>query len=59
MGSSPNSSQQISWLNRLAQMFSSEPKDRGELIELLREAQERNLFDSSAQAMIEGVLQVS
>ena len=59
MGSSPNSTQQISWLDRLGQMFSREPKDRGELIELLREAQERNLFDSSAQAMIEGVLQVS
>ena len=40
-------------------MFSSEPKDRGELIELLREAHARNLFDSSAQTMIEGVLQVS
>ena len=59
MGSSPNSTRQISWLDRLGQMFSREPKDRGELIELLREAQERNLFDSSAQAMIEGVLQVS
>ena len=59
MGPSPDSPQQSSWLDRLVQMFSSEPKDRSELIELLREAQVRNLFDSSAQAMIEGVLQVS
>jgi magnesium and cobalt transporter len=59
MGPSPDSPQQSSWLDRLVQMFSSEPKDRSELIELLREAQARNLFDSSAQAMIEGVLQVS
>ena len=40
-------------------MFSSEPKDREELTAILREAQERNLFDSSALTMIEGVLQVS
>jgi magnesium and cobalt transporter len=59
MGPSPDSPQQSSWLDRLVQIFSSEPKDRSELIELLREAQARNLFDSSAQAMIEGVLQVS
>jgi magnesium and cobalt transporter len=59
MGPSPDSPQQSSWLDRIVQMFSSEPKDRSELIELLREAQARNLFDSGAQAMIEGVLQVS
>ncbi len=50
---------QKSWLDRLGHVFSSEPKDREELIALLREAQERNLFDSSALTMIEGVLQVS
>ncbi|MGH8377647.1 MAG: HlyC/CorC family transporter, partial [Gammaproteobacteria bacterium] len=33
--------------------------DREELLELLRDAQERNLFDSDAQAMLEGVLQVA
>ena len=59
MGLSPDSSQQNGWLGRLAQLFSSEPKDRSELIELLRDAHARNLFDSSAQTMIEGVLQVS
>lgn len=47
------------WLDRLGQVFSSEPKDREELITILREAQERNLFDTSALAMIEGVFQVS
>lgn len=59
MGTSPDSPQQNSWLDRLVHMFTSEPKDRSELIVLLREAHARNLFDSSAQAMIEGVLQVS
>jgi len=47
------------WLDRLGQVFSSEPKDREELITILREAQDRNLFDTSALAMIEGVFQVS
>ena len=54
-----NNSPQKSWLDRLGQVFSSEPKDREELILILREAQERNLFDTSALAMIEGVFQVS
>ena len=40
-------------------MFSSDPKDREALITVLRDAQKRNLFDASALAMIEGVLQVS
>ena len=48
-----------SWLDRLGQVFSSEPKDRDELIMILRDSQERNLFDASALAMIEGVFQVS
>jgi magnesium and cobalt transporter len=36
-----------------------EPEDREQLIELLRSSHERNLLDSDALAMIEGVLQVS
>ena len=56
---SKNNSSHKSWLDRLGQVFSSEPKDREELIMILRDAQERNLFDTSALAMIEGVFQVS
>jgi Putative Mg2+ and Co2+ transporter CorC len=36
-----------------------EPQDREALIELLRDAQRRDLLDADALAMIEGVLQVS
>ena len=36
-----------------------EPEDREQLIELLRSSYERNLLDSDALSMIEGVLQVS
>lgn len=59
MGTTPDPTSQKNWLDRLGQVFSSEPKDREELIMILREAQERNLFDTSALAMIEGVFQVS
>ena len=44
---------------RLFQALGNEPRDRDELVELLRDAQARALFDSDALAMIEGVLQVS
>lgn len=48
-----------SWLERLGQVLSGEPKDRFELIELLRDAQQRELLDIDALAMMEGVMQVS
>ena len=47
------------WMDRLSQALSGEPKDRDQLIHLLREAQGRGLFDVDAQGMIEGVLQVA
>jgi hemolysin (HlyC) family protein len=47
------------WFDNLRQALSGEPRDRGELLELLRDAQNRNLFDSDAQSMLEGVLQVA
>ncbi len=50
---------QRSWIDRLSQALLGEPKDREELVHVLREAQSRGLFDVEAQAMIEGVLQVA
>jgi hemolysin (HlyC) family protein len=47
------------WFENLRQTLSGEPRDRSELLELLRDAQTRNLFDSDAQTMLEGVLQVA
>ncbi len=47
------------WFERLRQALSGEPRDRDELLELLHDAQQRNLFDTDAQAMLEGVLQVA
>ena len=50
---------QRSWLERLSQVLLGEPRDREELIRLLRDAEERHVLDAEALSMIEGVLQVS
>jgi len=47
------------WLERLGALIMREPEDRDQLVELLRSSYERNLLDSDALSMIEGVLQVS
>ncbi len=47
------------WVERLAQALGSEPKDRDELLDLLKNAKNRAILDSEALAMIEGVLGVS
>ena len=47
-----------SWLSRLNKVLSGEPQDRDQLIDILRDAEKRNLVDAQALAMIEGVLQV-
>ena len=46
-------------LERLSTLLLREPEDREQLITLLHSAYERNLLDSDALSMMEGVLQVS
>jgi len=48
-----------SWLDRISQALLREPKDREQLVNLLRDAEQRSLLDAQALAMIERVLQVS
>lgn len=47
------------WLERLSALLIREPEDREQLITVLHSAFERNLLDSDALSMIEGVMQVS
>ncbi|KIO48799.1 HlyC/CorC family transporter [Nitrosospira sp. NpAV] len=47
------------WLERVSALVLREPGDREQLVALLHSAYERNLFDSDALNMIEGVIQVS
>jgi magnesium and cobalt transporter len=48
-----------SLLERLSALLTREPEDRGELLNLLHAAYEKNLLDADALSMIEGVMQVS
>ncbi len=59
MSTEQNDSSKPSWLDRLGQAISGEPQDREQLVELLRDAEQRDLFDANALDMLEGVLQVA
>ena len=48
-----------SWLDHLSHLFGREPKNRDELMETLRDAQEHNILSNEMLAMIERILQVS
>ncbi len=48
-----------SWLERLGFALMGEPRDRDELMEMLRDAQQRELLDTAALTMMEGVMKVS
>jgi magnesium and cobalt transporter len=47
------------WLERLSQALLGEPRDRHQLVTLLRDAEQRHLLGPDVLAMIEGALQVS
>jgi magnesium and cobalt transporter len=54
-----DSSTQKTWLDRLSGMLHREPQDRIQLMDILRLATDKDILDSDAYTMIEGVLQVS
>jgi magnesium and cobalt transporter len=56
---SSNGSGRQTWMERLAKVFSSEPRNREELKELVKESCEKGILDAEAVAMIEGALSVS
>lgn len=47
------------WLERLFSNFSSEPKSREELLEIIKEAAEKKVVDQEALSIIEGALHVA
>ena len=47
------------WVDRIGQLFSGEPQDLEDLLEILREAKTNHLLDTDTLSMIEGVLQVN
>ncbi len=48
-----------SWFERLSDLLIREPKDRAQLMEVLRDAEERDILSAEMLGMIESVLQVS
>ncbi len=48
-----------SWLDRITQLFQGEPQNKEELVEVISDAQERQLIDPETKEMMEGVLGVS
>ncbi|MEE9338774.1 MAG: transporter associated domain-containing protein [Methylococcaceae bacterium] len=51
--------QQKSLIDRIGHFLTGEPQDRDDLLEMLKEAQEKNLLDAESLAMIERVLHFS
>lgn len=56
---SNNDSGKTTWVEKIGKAFSSQPQDREELKEILKEACEQGIVDTDALAMIEGALEVS
>ena len=48
-----------SWLEKIAHAFSSEPKSRNDLLDILKVAQHNEVIDSDALQIIDGAMQVS
>ena len=59
MSEDRSSNEQKSWLNKLTQAFAHEPKNRKELLEVLRDAHHNKLLDSEDLAIVEGAIQVA
>ena len=47
------------WVEKIGKVFSSHPRDRDELITLLKETCEHGIIDADALAMMEGAIEVS
>ena len=54
-----NTDQDRSWLDKIALLFSSEPRNRRDLRDVLRVAAENEVIDEDARDIMEGAMQVS
>ncbi|GIZ11573.1 HlyC/CorC family transporter [Pseudomonas sp. NCCP-436] len=59
MSEDRSSNEQRSWFNKLTQAFAHEPRNRQELLEVLRDAHQNQLLDSEALSIVEGAIQVA
>lgn len=47
------------WLDKIVQSFNGEPKNKDELVEIISDAQHRDVIDPETRDMIEGVMEVN
>jgi len=59
MKNEPVEEHKRSWLERLSDLLIREPKDRAQLMEVLRDAEDRDILSSEMLGMIESVVHVS
>ena len=48
-----------SFFERLTQLFQGEPKDRQELVDVIRDSEINDLIDHDTRDMLEGVMEIS
>ncbi|USD64653.1 CNNM family magnesium/cobalt transport protein CorC [Vibrio sp. SCSIO 43136] len=48
-----------SFFERLGQLFQGEPKDRQELVDVIRDSEENDLIDHDTRDMLEGVMEIA
>jgi magnesium and cobalt transporter len=56
---SKNTQGRGSWISRIIQILTPDPKDKEELVDILNEASDRDLLDTDSSKMIQGVLNVT
>ena len=56
---SDNGSGKRTWVEKIGQAFTHQPRDRDELLETLRDSRDSGIVDADALAMMEGALDVS
>ncbi len=53
------SAQKKSWFEKVSQLFQGEPQNRDELVEVIHDAEQREVISEDTREMIKGVLEVS
>lgn len=56
---STNGSAKRGWFERIMSLFQGEPKNREQLVDVIQDAEQRDLIDPQTKEMIQGVLEVS
>ena len=57
--SSNSDNEKKSWFDKIANLFQDTPQDRGELVDILKEAEKESLINPELLSMMEGVIQIS